>query len=245
MTSKYKPPTKIVLDATGTRFVKCDPPRSKVAIIAADPSYIQAPFDDHEWEVWGCNSLWKYCQDDKGYFRADRWFEMHPLSVQTPAEMDAIRACPVPIYLLGDDHRQAPHGVPYPYRQVHAQFPYDYFTCTFAYQIALALHEGFTTIGLYGVELDRGTSRERTVEKACVEFWMGVAIGMGVEIDTPVTSRLGIQGMRYGYEYHEEMQAVNNIVDGIFFERLRELEKTGCVERFNLDEPMGLLEGNA
>jgi hypothetical protein len=245
MNSKYNAPTKISLDPTGTRHVKCDPPRSKVAIVAADPSHIMAPFNSADWEVWSCNSLWELCKDQHGYFRADRWFEMHPLTVQTPAEMDAIRACPVPIYLLGDDHKHVPLGVPYPFEQVQAQFPYQYFTCTFAYQIALALREGFTTIGLYGVELDRGTARERIVEKACVEFWMGMAIGMGVEIGVPETSKMGFQAELYGYDYHKEVEAIDTIVDRIFFERLRELERKGCIERMDFDEPTAAYEGNA
>jgi hypothetical protein len=170
---------------------------------------------------------------------------MHPLTVQTPAEMDAIRACPIPIYLLGDDSKQAPLGVPYPYEKVFAQFPYQYFTCTFAYQMALAIHEGFTTIGLYGVELHRGTSRERTVEKACVEFWKGLAIGMGVDVLTPRSSQLAFQAQRYGYDYQDEKAAVDEVVDGIFFERLQELEQSGCIERMPIGTVMSNLEGNA
>lgn len=219
-------------------------PREKVAIIAADPSYSLAPFEDNEWEVWGCNSMWHLCRDSKGRFRADRWFEMHPMSVQTEEELRAINLCPIPLYHLGDaDGIQAPSGVAYPLEKVLAQFPYRYFTCTFAYQIALAMHEGFTTIGLFGVELDRGTARERMVEKACVEFWIGLALGAGINVITPDGSRLCAQEHLYGYEYHKEVEEVNSIIDGLFFRRIQELEKSGLAERVSVDGHWQ--EGNA
>lgn len=219
-------------------------PRKKVAIIAADPSYVEAPFNDPEWEIWSCNSLWNICKDTHGDFRADRWFEMHPMSVQTPEEMKAIQRCPIPIYHLGDaTTEQAPLGVEYPIVSVYKQFPYNYFTCTFAYQIALAMKIGFTTIGLYGVELDRGTARERAIEKPCVEFWIGLAIGYSIHIITPPTSRLANQTHRYGYDYHEEVDEVNGIVDGILFRRFEELEQKGLASRIEIQDTWK--DGNA
>lgn len=218
--------------------------RSKVAIIACDPSNSFAPFDSNEWAVWGCNSMWNICRDSFGDFRADRWFEMHPMSVQTDAELSAIFQCPIPIYHLGDaKFDKAPLGVPYPIEAILNKFPYRYFTCTFAYQIALAIHEGFTTIGLFGVELDQGTARERMVEKACVEFWIGVARGAGVNVVLPEGSRLCTQSKLYGYDYHEEVDEVNGIVDGLFFRRIQELERSGLAERIPIDGHWQ--EGNA
>lgn len=232
--SRHNAATMILTDARGSR-VHVPTRRTKVALIAADRSYQVAPFDDPDWEVWSCNSLWHLCRDAHGDFRADRWFELHPLSVQTDRELADIFTCPVPLYLLDPPTADvAPNGLAYPLAEVRRQFPYRYFACTFAYQIALALCEGFETIGLFGVELDQGTTRERTVEKACVEFWIGVALGMGRQVITPDTSRLATQPQLYGYQYREEVDAVDNAVNGIFMRRLEELERAGEVERIAL-----------
>lgn len=187
----------------------------KVAIIGATDSCKDAPFDDPSWEIWGCNSLWKLCRDSSQQFRADRWFELHPMSVQTEEELIAIRVCPVPIYTLTDESSWAPNSVVFPILDILKRFPYRYFTCTFAYQIALALHEGFSEIGLYGVDLSFGTARERVVEKACVEFWAGVACGVGVNIRFPSRQPICNQRYLYGYDYHDEISEVNKIMDGV------------------------------
>lgn len=202
--------------------------RSKVALIGANPSYAQAPFDDPNWEIWGCNSLWSCCRDSRGLFRADRWFELHPMSVQTEDELRAIHACPVPIYLLDmRDTFTVKNAIMYPLGEIINRFKTRYFTCTFAYQIALALSESVTDIGLYGIELAYGTARERTVEKACVEFWIGVAKGIGVAVHLPQYSYLCRQENLYGYHYYEEVDEVNSIVDGIVGVRMLELERQG------------------
>lgn len=239
--SRHNATARIISDHTGLR-VQVTPPRKKVALVAADPSHRAAPFNDPEWEIWSCNSMWRLCRDAHGDFRADRWFELHPLSVQTEQEMADIFACPVPIYMLEDRSATiAPNGLAYPLEAVLQQFPYRYFTCTFAYQIALALSEGFETIGLFGVELDQGTARERTVEKACVEFWIGVALGMGRQVITPDASRLATQPHLYGYDYHREAEYAIDIADGIFATRLNELERNGRVTQIQIGDH----EGNA
>ena len=80
-----------------------------------------------------------------------------------------------------------------------------YFTCTFAYQIALAIYEEFETIGLFGVNLPYGSPRERLIETPCTEYWLGVASGRGIEIQIPDDEYLLYHQYLYGYNYQKEI----------------------------------------
>jgi len=214
--SPYNAATAIVDARSG--LVRCTPPRTKVALIAASIGREFAPYDDPDWEVWALNAVPSV--DRLGRLRADRWFEMHVRSAQSEADMRWITRCPVPIYLpphwaervinqadtLPESER-VPNAVRYPLEAVESNFA-GYFTCTFAYQLALALLEGFTHIGLYGVELAYGTMRERSVEWACVSWWLGYAEAKGVTIELPPSSRLGRSRYRYGIEYDAEKRDV-------------------------------------
>jgi hypothetical protein len=112
----------------------------------------------------------------------------------------------VPIYTAGQDCEN-PNAVPYLIEDIVAKYP-DYFAVTFAYEMALALHEGFSEIGLFGVELPRGTLRERTVEWACLHFWIGLARGRGIRVTLPADSPLVWHPARYGLEYDAEVEGV-------------------------------------
>jgi hypothetical protein len=46
--------------------------------------------------------------------------------------------------------------------------------------VALALYEGFEEIKLFGIDMSVGT--EWGIEKPCMEYWIGRAEGMGVEL---------------------------------------------------------------
>ncbi len=70
--------------------------------------------------------------------------------------------------------------------------------------IALAVEEGFGEIGLFGVDLNLGTARERTLERLCVLWWLGYAQGKGVKVTVPFGSSLLDHPLRYGYDYHTE-----------------------------------------
>ncbi len=74
------------------------PGRTRVALIGASQldKDERPPFEDPTWDVWSCNSLWHLCKDTNGLFRADAWFELHPLSVQTAQERRDMDDCPVP-----------------------------------------------------------------------------------------------------------------------------------------------------
>ena len=187
------------------------PARRKVIIYGAGLGKRQAlPYlMDQEWEVWALNLIPPI--DGEGRVRADRWFDIHQRVAQTADDLRWIAACPRPIYVPPDLADVSPRAVVFPLERIEAAFgdAAEYFTCTFAYQIALALLEGFADIGLFGVELAFGTRRERSVEYACVSWWMGYATAKGVRLRVPTPSRLGKHRFLYGLEYAAEIDDVD------------------------------------
>lgn len=199
------------------------PRRRKVAIVGAGHGKQHAPTGDDTWEVWALNAV--PVLDRQGRLRADRWFELHERHAQSAQDMAFIRQCPVPLYLppawaermLADRYDElnpaedVPNGLAYPLDAIEAHWG-SYFTCTFAYQMALAAHEQFETVGLFGVELAYGTARERSFEWACVSFWMGALRGMGINIMLPPGTLLGRHPHRYGIEYTAEKEWVEQFI---------------------------------
>lgn len=168
----------------------------KVAIIGAAPLRRMAPWDDDSWCFWAINEIPQP--------RFDRHFELHPMAVQSAGELAWLRACEAPCYTL-EHEPEIPGSVRFPLERVmEATGGVEFFTCTFAYQIALAVAEGFETIGLFGVDLPWGNWRERVQENACVAYWIGYARGKGIEVVTPFRSSLASHPFRYGYDYHQE-----------------------------------------
>ena len=189
-------------------IVKVTPKRKKVAIIGCGTSRNNAPYDDKEWECWGLNEV-----DQK---RADRWFEMHELYASNEKEVKWLKKCKKPIYMI-KVYEEIPMSVKFPLVNIVAKLvgcPM-YFTCTFAYQIALAIHEEFETIGLFGVNLPYGSPRERLVETPCTEYWIGVANGFGIEIQIPNDEYLLHHEYLYGYDYQKEINYTKRKVAAI------------------------------
>jgi len=178
-------------------IVEVTPKRKKVAIIGCGAGRDNAPYDDKEWECWGLNEV-----DQK---RADRWFEIHELYASSEKEVEWLKKCKQPIYMI-KVYPEIPMSVSYPLVEVTIGMGSPtYFTCTFAYQIALAIYEKFEVIGMFGVNLPYGSPRERLIETPCTEFWLGVAAGMGIEIQIPPDEYLLHHQYLYGYEYQEEI----------------------------------------
>lgn len=188
-------------------LVRCD--HRKVAIIGAGGRRVHAPWDDDTWCWWALNEI--------GQPRFDRHFELHPMAVQSDKDFAALRAMPAPCYVLdlADAERHGvANAVAYPLARIlEATGGRRYFTCTFAYQIALAVADGFAEISLWGVDLDLGTARERLVEKPCVEYWLGLAEGRGVKVTLPLQSTLLDRRYLYGYDYDGEKADIERIVE--------------------------------
>ena len=177
--------------------------RRSVLILGGGPTHAVAPLDDPAYEVWCCNDLSAIAVDSERRFRADRWFELHPndTCVRWRRRSDFwswLATLPIPVYQFG--RRDNTNSIDFPLQRV-IRAGRDYFSCTFAYQIGLAIAEGFERIALYGADLL--TAREATVERATVEWWLGFAEGQGIEIVMPQVYRgmvrTGNHPLRYAH----------------------------------------------
>lgn len=132
----------------------------------------------------------------------DRLFEMHPREWLEKPEADRpsdyweklqefIDWGPIYMHRHWDD---IPMSTPYPFEAVNAdvfaQFPRapwdaqdDYYACTPAYMLALAIHEKYERIGLWGI--DCAGDSEFAKELQCIAYLMGLAQGRGIEVLLP------------------------------------------------------------
>lgn len=199
-------------------IVIIEPRKKKVLIYGAGLCREEAQplLNDPTYEVWAINLIAPTTiTDGRAVIRADRWFDLHQREAQSADDMRWIAKCPWPIYLPPDLVEASPNGVLYPLEAIENFFNEEYWACTFAYQIALALYEGFEEIALFGVELVYGSQRERTVEFANVMYWIGRAVERGITIQIPNSelSCLGKHPARYGFEYKKELEAVKDLTD--------------------------------
>lgn len=177
--------------------------RTKFGIVGfASSSRELAPFDDPSWILMGLNQLYRH------HPRFDAWIDIHhnwadPKSmVEGTDEVAWMKSAQIPIY-QNEWQPDIPNSVRYPIEDVAGtndkfRWAADYFTSTISYMIALAIRDGFKTIGVWGVDLIVG--QEYFYQKACAEWWLGVANGLGIEIVLPGPSALLKQSFRYGYQ---------------------------------------------
>jgi hypothetical protein len=195
------------------------PPRAgmgrlrKVAFIGSHAaSLAHAPWDDPTWELWAHASARAQYQR-----QPDRYFDLHRRECWQKSNNKGIAYTrwlernTIPIYMQ-QRFPDVPASVPYPLARIRAEFR-PYFTNHVAYMIALALVEGVTHMGFYGVNygfnLEKGKSTnnadmEYGTQRGSCEYWMGQAEGRGVHLVIPEGSTL-LQDPKelYGYESHD------------------------------------------
>ena len=163
----------------------------KVVIVGNGPSRVNAP---HDGEVWTMNNhclLWDW--------QPTAVFEMHPDALVTDRYSPEYRHWlrqphTFPIYMHKADP-DIPASVTYPRQEIYyGQFVTkgdrkiaDFYSTTVPYMLALALHQGYRRVELWGVDL-KATARQ--AHRDCVFFWMGILGAYGVDIYIPEESLL-------------------------------------------------------
>lgn len=177
----------------------------KVALIGSVRQTLQyAPFDDPSWEIWAHNSLPPRAID---WGRVDRVFDLHPPHVfQTKQKCGRrdyygwLQSLRVPVYMQ-KHYPEIPSSVRYPLERIQAEWPLLPFGSQTAYMVALALSEGVTHLGLYGIHYTAEPEREDQRENAVL--WVGIAYGRGVHVAIPKGCTIArTPAELYGYESH-------------------------------------------
>ncbi len=210
----------------------------QIALIGSAPGYERAPWHDPAWEIWALNKSYTFLEPAQ-IGCVTRWFELHQNTALTQQRRPTnhwlnLAALDIPVYTF----TRLPHiknQVLFPLDVIEQAMPRAYFACTFAYQIALALFEGATTIGLYGAALIG--QREALVERPCVEWWLGYAEGKGVTILVDHDEREGVlrHDGRYAHDDQQErlstFQYVLQHQRGVADWLVDEVKRLGLAER--------------
>ena len=198
---------------TAAKLHKLRAGKKTVAFVGlAATSCSLAPFEDPDVEIWALNEThafpwlkrwdrwfqihatesWKRHiakRDVRGHFD---WLKQRH-EIETPRgslhkpQDESLK----PIYMQYW-HPQVPNSIDYPLHEVVGMAFKDfwrgdervkYFTSTFAYMMGIALLEDFKRVEVYGFEM--ADEIEYVMQKACAEFWIGLALGRGVEVYTP------------------------------------------------------------
>lgn len=207
-----------------------------VAIVGLADTGRDAPWDDPTWEVWGLNGGHLRTPGffvrvngarfggPRVSFRADRWFQIHPPTACDLDELDWFQRLndgdvpPVRTYVRPVDlaywskaYPQAAAAqllVPFPIDVVRHEFAGGWFANTFCLEAALAIAEGATAIGFFGVECG-GYGRELAVERPAVAEWIGICRGLGLTVHLPhactlTYGKLDDANPIYGFDYFTE-----------------------------------------
>jgi hypothetical protein len=173
----------------------------KVAIIGTAATVTFAPFHDPTWEIWAHASAHMLCR------RVDRFFDLHPEAVWRTQKrwmenyVGWLKRLTTQIYMQ-TRYADVPASIRYPKERILAEYPHRYFTSQVAWMIALALAEGVTHLGFFGIHF--AIEAERSKQRSNCEYWMGLAEGRGVHLVLPDGCPLLKEPpWLYGYESHE------------------------------------------
>ena len=149
----------------------------KIAIVGTSDSAKEAPFKQEGWQIWtlGRNHIWLP--------RYDRFFELHSWSYLEQSNLQQIyyqylSTCNDKLYVV-EPHPTYPNAKIFPKDEIKKHFG-SYFTSSIAWMFAMALMEGATEIGLWGVDM-RGDG-EYSHQRPCLEYWIGRAMEKGIKI---------------------------------------------------------------
>ena len=187
-------------------------PEPKVAVVGGAWTRRKAPYGDPSWEIWAFSSLRLHTP------RITRWFEMHALGDlkdklrrDTPRRrsyrsyMAFLQRLTCPVYMQ-ERHDFLPTSVAYPLQEALDAFG-RCFTSTASYLIALAILEGFRTIGVWGIHLTAKNVYAR--QRPGIEYLLGVARQRGIRVYVPPESPLRVPenprvmptDVLYGYDW--------------------------------------------
>lgn len=170
------------------------PVRKKVAIVGFTKSKELAPWDDPTFEKWICNNLHLFVPD-----KWQRIYDLHDDKTihADPRHLAFLQANTTKPVVVWDPRPEWPASVAFPKRECIDAFG-RYFTNSISWMIAHAIMENAEEIHVYGV--DMAQSSEYGAQRPSCEYFLGLAVGMGIKVYVPPTSDLLKVTTMYGIE---------------------------------------------
>jgi hypothetical protein len=170
----------------------------KAAIIGTSPSSrMVAPYGDPSWTIWGTSP-----GNIGGVLpRIDAWFEIHSNFLWPEYRQYGepylrwLNEQTFPV--MAQDQTLIPRAQQFPKKELIDKFGPFFFTSTFAWVMAYAIHVGVKEIGLYGV--DMASRDEYILQRPGGHYFIQRAKEAGVKIHIPPESDLAQPPPLYGY----------------------------------------------
>ncbi len=189
----------------------------EITILGQGPGWEQYPYDQ---ETWTLNmALFKAK-------RVDKLFLIDPIETKTdirrgyyhgfykeygktiPVNVDDFKKKIIDnkiSFVSGYEYKDIPTYEPYPIKEILEMYKVPYFANTISYMIAYALLKKVTLINFWGV--NQAAASEFIMHKGCIEFWIGLAIGLGVGIRINGAHSHVLRnpdGLLYGYRMEKD-----------------------------------------
>lgn len=174
-----------------------EPAPLKVALIGTAPSSrMLAPYHDPSWQIWVCSP------GNMGLVpRVDIWFELHANLLWPECRsygepyIEWLKKQTFPIYMQNQQY--VPNALTFPKDEMVKEFGKDFFTSSFAWMMALAIHKGAKEIALYGI--DMASRDEYILQRPGFFFFRHVAEQRGIKVSAPNESDIMQSPGLYGY----------------------------------------------
>lgn len=198
----------IVTPMNGMEIEKPKTKGRTVAIVGfAETSRMQVLQEPKDTEIWSLNRCYVFLE------RWDRWYELHEQDLYTGKTglrekdyVELLKKSNVPIYMQHPDP-MFPKALQFPKDEIIHMFcqqgenGFDYFTTSIAYMLAHVAYEhklGQTVAEMHIYGVDMSAYSEYSEQLPCVNFWLGVLMGMGIKVVIPSVSPLLKCAAQYG-----------------------------------------------
>lgn len=144
-------------------------------------------------ETWAINALGDVLACDLVFHMDDVRIQEKRAAAKPESNIAAMlewmRTTPVPI-ITSRPHPDYPTSVAFPLTAVLNEVKYGYFNSTAAYAVAMAIWMGVEKISLFGCDFTYPSAHDAEKGRACVEFWLGMAVERGIRVIVPKNSTL-------------------------------------------------------
>jgi len=185
-----------------------------ILLLGMGPTWYMCPKNAPEnCEIWAINTMYR------NHKNIAKLFMMHDIRIEIIMQdknfIDNVNATGIPIY-TPTEYSTLKNNIVYPLKQVIEEFKLGFFLNSVSYMLAYAIMQKPKNLFLYGIDMRPDGGKEWHLnEKGCVECWLGLAMGRGIEVHLPMESSLfkrNMVGNWYGYADREKGDGVLEVI---------------------------------